>query len=106
ILELELQGRTDILLILIDGLVDMVDDPNKFDISANLITNGLLPLSARLDCHIISIVHENKRDEFSRGMLGLIYTQKAEAVFKVEKLKGKEKTTSSVEAGETRGKSF
>jgi hypothetical protein len=85
LIEDEMMGREDILLVIIDGIVDLVTGANEEKEAKLLIEGKLMPLSTILDCHIVCIIHENKRDGFARGFLGLILAQKGEAVFIVEK---------------------
>ena len=106
IMELELRGRTDVLFVLLDGGVDMVADSNKIDESSALVTNILLPLSSKLNCHIMVVIHENKYDGEARGHLGLILGQKAEAIIGVELTEGKEDTHSTVRCIASRRKNF
>jgi hypothetical protein len=88
ILEALTKDRTDILCILVDGVVDLVSGANEED-ESKIIAEKLMQITGKLNCHIMCVIHENKNNNFSRGMLGLILSQKGEAVFNISKTKEK-----------------
>jgi hypothetical protein len=74
---------SDAKLIVIDGIIDLI---NKNDTDeARRIAEFLMRLTERKQCHIITIIHENKEGLNSRGDVGAILDQKAEAVYRIER---------------------
>ena len=69
-------------LIFIDGIRDLVEDFNKIDESYNVV-NILMRLSTQYDCHICSVLHENRINEQLRGHLGSEIINKSESVLSV-----------------------
>lgn len=66
-------------LVVVDGLVDICEDFNSIEKSTDTI-QLLMTLSSKYNCHITSVLHENKGDGNLRGHLGTIGSQKAETV--------------------------
>lgn len=69
-------------LVVIDGLVDICEDFNSIEKSTEAI-QLLMTLSSQYNCHITSVLHENKGDGNLRGHLGSIGAQKAETVIQL-----------------------
>ncbi|WP_282016501.1 AAA family ATPase [Marinifilum flexuosum] len=68
--------------VIVDGLVDITIDFNSIEKSSETI-QLLMMLSSKYNCHICSILHENKGDGNLRGHLGSIASQKAETVIQL-----------------------
>ena len=92
--ELDVKQRQDIItkeiqrhkpaLVVIDGVVDICEDFNSIEKSSDTV-QMLMTLSSKMNCHIITVLHENKGDGNLRGHLGSILVQKAETVIQLTK---------------------
>lgn len=82
---MKLAGNTG--LVVIDGIRDLVNDINNAEECNELVTD-LLKWSTEYFCHISLVIHENKTSSTIRGHLGTELQNKAETVFKVEKVPG------------------
>lgn len=71
-------------LIIIDGIRDLVFDINNPEEATN-ITGNLMRWADAHDCHILSIIHQNKGSDHARGHLGTELINKSETVIKVSK---------------------
>ena len=69
-------------LVVIDGVRDLVFDINDPK-ECSEIKDNLLQWSTLADCHIMTILHENKGDGNARGHLGTEVVNKAETVWKL-----------------------
>jgi len=76
--------KSNIGLVLIDGVADLVNDTNNLEESNN-VTQKLLSWSAEANCHIITILHRNFGSNKPVGHLGSSILKKAETVIFVEK---------------------
>lgn len=70
-------------LVVIDGLADLIDDVNNPEQSTEVIT-FLLSITAKIDCHILTVIHCNPNSEKARGHLGSEAMRKAETVIVVK----------------------
>ena len=72
--------------VIIDGIVDMCNNFNDISESTSLV-QLLMSLSSLYNCHITTVLHENKGsfDSNLRGHLGSILAQKSETVFQLQK---------------------
>lgn len=70
------------LFVIIDGAVDICKDFNSID-EASKTVQFLMDYSARFNCHISVVLHENKVGGNLRGHLGTILMQKAETAIKL-----------------------
>lgn len=73
-----------ISLIVIDGIRDLVYDINDQK-EATMVTTKLMKWSKEVNCHICTIIHENKSDGSARGHIGTEIQNKSETVLTVEK---------------------
>jgi hypothetical protein len=71
-------------LMLIDGIADLANAIND-EIEASRIVTLLLRWTKEYNCHICTVIHQNKRDSFATGHLGSSIMKKAEAVISVDK---------------------
>jgi len=69
-------------LIFLDGVRDIVKDFNSVD-ESTLTVGLLMKLSTEFDCHICSVLHENKGNGQLRGHLGTEVINKSETVLSV-----------------------
>lgn len=99
----EKNHNNDIGLVVIDGIRDLIHDINDPK-EATLIATKLLQWTALTNCHIITVLHENKGDNHARGHVGTELVNKAETVVSV--IVDKDKDVSIVEAEFTREKDF
>lgn len=72
-------------MIIIDGIRDLVFDINNPEEATN-ITGSLMRWADLHNCHILSIIHQNKGSDHARGHLGTELINKSETVIKVSKL--------------------
>lgn len=70
------------LFVIIDGAVDICKDFNSID-EASKTVQFLMDYSARFNCHISVVLHENKIGGNLRGHLGTMLMQKAETAIKL-----------------------
>lgn len=71
-------------MIILDGIRDLVFDINSPEEATN-ITGSLMRWADAHDCHILSIIHQNKGSDHARGHLGTELINKSETVIKVVK---------------------
>lgn len=69
---------------LIDGVADLAYGINEED-EATRVTSMLLRLTKDNNCHIATILHQNKNDNFATGHLGSAIMKKAEIIISVTK---------------------
>ena len=84
--------------VVVDGVRDLILDFNDIRSSAE-ITGLLMKLSADYNCHITSVLHQNKADNNMRGHMGSELLNKAETVLEVTTVD----ETTKVRATYTRG---
>ncbi len=70
----------------IDGIADLANGINDEDEATRVVTI-LLRLSKTHNCHIVTVLHQNKNDNFATGHLGSAVMKKAEIVISVSKSK-------------------
>jgi RecA-family ATPase len=74
-------------LVFIDGVRDLIVNFNDIDATVTLI-DEIMRLSNVYQCHICSIIHENKNDNTLRGHLGTELQNKSETVIAVRQTEG------------------
>jgi hypothetical protein len=72
------------LIVIVDGIRDLVHDINKAEEVMPLI-EWMESLLVEFDIHFMNVLHMNKNDFNARGMLGTELTNKCETVIAVEK---------------------
>src|SRR5690554_2445245 len=77
-------AKDKVSLVVVDGIKDVVFDINNPEEATTTITE-LMRLSVKYDCHITSILHQNKGDNNARGHIGTELTNKSEIVIAVSK---------------------
>lgn len=85
-------------LVIIDGIADLCGSYND-EKDAMKTVGKLLKWTGELNIHIITIIHQNKADNNSKGHLGGHISQKAETVISVEKDDAISKVKSSFSRG-------
>ena len=75
--------KNKIGLVMLDGFVDFVLDPNDQS-EANVFTDLIMKYSSIANCHISGILHVNPNSDKMRGHLGTILGQRAEMVMLVK----------------------
>lgn len=100
----ERNPQKDIGLVIIDGGRDLVLDFNNAEDSYNVVTKFMQWSEINM-LHIVTIIHQNKGNEFARGHLGTELVNKCETHISVEVDK-KDKSISIVSPEHTRDISF
>ena len=89
-------------LIAIDGIADLAKAVNDED-EATRVGSLLMRWSAVYNIHIITVIHQNKDNNFATGWLGSMIIKKAEAVIGVERGNEKDRSASRVTCDNIRG---
>lgn len=84
LIEYALSITPNLGFVVIDGIADLGKAINDEE-EATRVTGLLLKWSKNYDCHIATILHQNKNDNFATGHLGSSVMKKAEIVFSVTK---------------------
>ena len=104
IIENAIEVTKNLGLVIIDGIRDLITNINDPD-QATMITTKLMKWSEEKDCHILTVIHENKGNEQARGHIGTELINKAETVISIRK-EQENSLRSEVIPTYTRGKSF
>lgn len=88
----------------IDGIADLSNGINDED-EATRVSTMLLRLTKVYNCHICTVIHQNKNDNFATGHLGSAVTKKAEIIISVLK-DGSDRAQSEVNCDNSRGVDF
>ncbi len=91
-------------LAVIDGIADLATAINDED-EATRVSSILLRLTADYQCHIVTVLHQNKNDNFATGHLGSMVMKKAELIVSVTRCR-EDKDSSIVESDYSRGIDF
>lgn len=70
-------------LVIIDGIADLVSDVNNLE-ESNLCVQKIMQLSAKYDCHIITVIHSNFGTDKPTGHLGSFLEKKTENQIQLE----------------------
>lgn len=103
-IELLLERFTDIEVLIIDGVRDLLMDINNAVESTEVMTL-LMKWSFEQDIHIATVLHQNKADGNSRGHIGTELNNKAETILRVKRNEV-DKDISIIEEVVGRGKGF
>ena len=90
--------------VVIDGVRDLVTAIND-ELEATRVVSLFLRWTKEYNCHISTIIHENKATGDSRGHIGTEVENKSEIIIKVEKIKD-DWTSSDVSCEHSRGIDF
>jgi len=85
------QNKGNYSFVIIDGAVDLLYDFNDLRESKKLSTK-FMEWSANYNCHINTILHTNKDQNYARGHLGSELMNKSETVFRITKEDDKSST--------------
>ncbi len=88
VIEEKLYSDSDVAILIIDGVVDLVQNYNNPDEVAKLMTR-LLKWKDENPVHIMVVIHENKGNSLLRGHLGTELMNKAETIIGVSKSQDK-----------------
>lgn len=88
----------------IDGIADLATAIND-ELESTRVSSMLLRLTKVYNCHISTVIHENKNDNFATGHLGSSVMKKAEILLSVSKCKD-DKSKSEVSCDLSRGIDF
>lgn len=99
----EILTRENILLVIIDGVRDLITSINE-EGDATMITTHILKWCASRQIHILTALHMNKADSNVRGHIGSELVNKSEIVISVTK--EKDETITTVKAEYSRGEPF
>lgn len=72
-------------LIVLDGVADLLEEGYNDEKNAKKIESYLLKITGELNCHIVTVIHENKANAMAKGHIGSYLNQKAESVLRVVK---------------------
>ena len=84
IIEYVLKRIDGVSLVIIDGIVDVANGVNEEAESIALVSR-LMKISADLNIHLTTVLHENKNDRGAKGHLGSYLVQKSETVYGVSR---------------------
>jgi hypothetical protein len=91
-------------LVVVDGCRDLINDINNPTDATKLATH-FMQWTANANCHLITVLHQNKADSNARGHVGTELINKAETVISVEVDKNDPKV-SIVKPEQTRAEAF
>jgi len=94
----------NIAFCVIDGVADLATAIND-ELEATRVSTMLLRLTKVNNCHISTVIHQNKNDNFATGHLGSSIMKKAEILLSVSKSKN-DKDRSEVSCDLSRGIDF
>lgn len=77
-------NEVEIGLVIIDGIADLVSDVNDI-VESNLAIQKLMEWSAKLKCHIVTVIHSNHNSDKPTGHLGSFAEKKAETQISLER---------------------
>lgn len=96
-------SMSNVGVVIIDGIADLVYDTNDIRESANIV-DDLRKWATERDIHIINVLHQNpSQSEKMRGHLGTILTNKSETVIQISSSK-EDESVKLVETLATRNK--
>ena len=70
-------------LVIIDGIADLVSDVNSLE-ESNAVVQKLMEWSAKFNCHIINVIHQNYGTAKMTGHLGSFLEKKCETHIELE----------------------
>jgi hypothetical protein len=70
-------------LVIIDGIADLVSDVNNLE-ESNLCVQKIMQLSAKYDCHIVTVIHSNYGSDKPTGHLRSFLEKKTETQIQLE----------------------
>lgn len=103
IIEEVIFNSENLSLVIIDGIADLLTKGYNDESDAIEISSKLLEWSKKLNIHILTVIHQNKGDNYAKGHLGSYLNQKAETVLDIAK-STHDTNISTVKAAFTRGR--
>jgi len=91
-------------IVIIDGVADLLNDVNSMT-ETNFVVQKIMTWTAKKQCHILTIIHQNFGSDKPTGNLGSALEKKAETQIKLEKNEVN-KGWISVECKRSRNRSF
>ena len=91
-------------LIIVDGVADLLNDVNSMT-ETNYVVQKIMTWTAKKQCHLLTIIHQNFGSDKPTGKLGSALEKKAETQIKLEKNEIN-KGWISVECKRSRNRSF
>jgi len=79
--------KDNIGFVVIDGIVDLSNAIND-ELEASKVVNLLMKWTKLYNCHITTVIHQNKNDNYATGHIGSAILKKAEAIISVTKKEG------------------
>lgn len=98
----ESQYKSNIGLLIIDGIADLIHDINDIEESTKVVQK-LMTWTEESNCHIITVLHLNPGSDKPKGHLGTFVMQKAESIIRVKR---EDSEVSSVTADYARNRAF
>lgn len=80
----EVLKNNQVGLAIIDGIADLASGINDEE-EATRVSGLLMRWTKEYDCHIVSVIHQNKNDNYATGHLGSSLMKKAEVIISVKK---------------------
>jgi hypothetical protein len=74
----------EIGLIILDGVADLCSDVNNME-QSNFIVQKIMTWTAKLSCHLMTVIHQNFGSDKPTGNLGSALEKKSESAIKLEK---------------------
>jgi hypothetical protein len=102
LVEYAIYNTPNLGFVIIDGIKDLITSINDEE-QATMIASKLMKWTTETNCHIVTVLHQNKSDTNARGHIGTELINKAETVLSVTK-SDKDKEISVVEPLQTRAK--
>jgi len=99
----KMEGK-NIGMVVIDGMADLVSDVNAIE-ESNKAVQKIMEWSAKLNCHIVTVIHSNFGSDKPTGHLGSFLEKKAETQIQLE-LNTVNKDLVTVSCKRSRGFSF
>jgi hypothetical protein len=96
--------HTTLDLVIIDGIRDLITSINDEEQSTTMVTD-LMRWSGDFNIHILSVLHENKGNASSRGVIGTELDNKSESIVRIVKAENDD-NYSAIESEAMRGDAF
>lgn len=104
LIDFALRTKTDLGLVIIDGIADLVNDVNNIE-ECNGVVQKIMEWTQVHDIHIITVIHTNWNSNKPTGHLGSAMEKKAETQIQLEKNENNP-TIINVKCKASRGRSF
>ena len=91
-------------LCIIDGIADLILAVND-ELEATRVVSMLMRWTQEYNCHIITVLHQNKANDFIQGWIGTAISKKSEIVISVNKTKD-DRSSADISCEFSRGVDF